>query len=146
MELEVELNDLKECRKETPKHVLFSDLPEEDNHKKLGTSGKYFIDTIKMIAYRAETIMVGIVRDVIRRADEARALVSAIYETEADILPDYENKILKVRLHQLANRSTARTVSHLCNELNSTRTVYPGTDLRLVYEIISTENTGCIFG
>lgn len=139
MGLEKELADLKECRKGTPNHVMFFELPEEDQHQRLGTSGKYFIDTIKMIAYRAETIMVGIVRDVMRRADEARALVSAIYETEADILPDYEKKILKVRLHQLANRSTANTISHLCSELNATRTIFPGSDLRLVYEIISAE-------
>jgi hypothetical protein len=46
--LEEELNEMKECRKGTPKHVMFGDLSEEDRHKKLGTSGKNFIDTIKI--------------------------------------------------------------------------------------------------
>jgi hypothetical protein len=92
-----------------------------------------------MIAYRAETIMVGIAREAMRRVDDARALVCAIYETEADILPDYDKNILKVRLHQLGNRTTAKTVSYLCNELNETKIVYPGTNLRLVYEMISAD-------
>ena len=137
--LEKTVEELKACRKATPKHVSMADLPEEDRFKRLGTRGKYFIDTIKMIAYRAETAMAGIVREKMNRHrhDEARGLLRAIYATEADIVPDEAAGTLTVRLHQLANRMSGKTVQHLCNELNATMTRFPGTDLRLVYELVT---------
>lgn len=136
--LEKLVEELKDCRKNTPKHVTMGDLPEEDRFKRLDTRARYLIDAIKMIAYRAETAMVGIIREEMSRgADDAHALLRAIYANEADILPDYEKKILRVRLHQLANQSSAKTIQHLCNELNATKTVFPGTDMLLVYELVS---------
>jgi hypothetical protein len=100
--------------------------------------GKYFIDTVKLIAYRAETAMVNIVRQTMRCHDDARSLLRSLYETEAeDLLPNMEEKKLTVRLHQPANRCSSATVVHLIDELNATRTEFPGTDLRLVYELVS---------
>jgi len=128
---------LKACRRATPKHVMLSDLPEEDQFRKLGTKSKYFIDTIKLVAYRAETAMVNIARQTMRHQDEARNLLRSLYATEADILPDHEEKTLTVRLHQPANRCSAITIKNLCRELNATNTKFPGTDLRLVYEMVS---------
>jgi hypothetical protein len=135
--MEQTLEDLKACLRATPRHVKLSDLPKEDQFRQLGTKSKYFIDTIKMVAYRAETAMVNIVRRTMRRLDDARSLVRSLYKTEADILPDYEKGILRVRLHQPANRCSAVTIGHLCQELNATETKFPGTDLRLFYEMVS---------
>jgi len=135
--MEKELDELKACRRATPRHVMLSDLPEEDQFRKLGTKSKYFIDTIKLIAYRAETAMVNIVRKSMTHLDEARRLVRSVFSTEADILPDYEGKKLLVRLHQPANRCSAVTIENLCRDLNATHTEFPGTDLRLVYEMVS---------
>ncbi len=133
------LEDLKACRRATPKHVMLSDLPKEDQFKKLGTKSKYFIDTIKLVAYRAETAMVNIARQTMSQhhQDEARSLLRSLYATEADILPDHEKKIHTVRLHQPANRCSGVTIGHLCRELNATNTKFPGTNLRLVYELVS---------
>ena len=69
--------------------------------------------------------------------NEARSLLRSLYATEADILPDYGKKKLTVRLHNPANRCSVVTVKNLCRELNATNTKYPGTDLRLVYEMVS---------
>lgn len=113
------------------------DLPEEERFRQLGARGKYFIDTIKMIAYRAETAMAGIVREKLSRHDDARSLLRAIYTTEADIVPDEVAGTLTVRLHQLANRMSSESVRHLCNELNAAMTLFPGTNLRLNYELVS---------
>ncbi len=131
------LEELKMCRRKTPRHVMLSDLPPEDQFRQLAMQSKYFIDTIKLIAYRAETAMVNIVRQTMSRMDDARSLLRSLYDTAADILPDYEKKKLTVRLHQPANRCTAVTIENLCRELNATRTEFPGTDLRLVYELVS---------
>jgi hypothetical protein len=40
-----------------------------------------------------------------------------------------------VRLHHLANRSSDVAVRHLCKELTATETVFPETNLRLIYEL-----------
>lgn len=131
------LADLKACRRDTPRHVMLSDLPKEDQFRKLGMKSKYFLDTIKLIAYRAETAMVNIVRQTMSRHDDARSLLRSLYDTDADILPDYANEKLLVRLHQPANHSSAVTIENLCRELNTTNTKFPGTELRLTYEMVT---------
>ena len=136
-EMEGALEDLKECRRNTPKHVLFADLPPEDRFKQLGMKSKYFIDTIKMIAYRAETAMANILRRSMHHQDEARSLLRSLYATEADLLPDYDRSSLTVRLHQPANNCSAVTIKKLCRELNETKVKFPGTKLRLIYELVS---------
>ncbi|MBM9514836.1 putative transposase [Desulfogranum marinum] len=98
---------------------------------------KYFLDTIKMIAYRAETAMANIIRKTMPRQDDARSLLRSLYNTDADILPDGEKQELVVRLHQPANRCSADTIANLCQELNATCTKFPGTDLKLVYKMVS---------
>ena len=71
----------------------------------MSTQSKYFIDTIKMIAYRAESSMANILKDTISHADESRRLLQAVYKNEVDLIPDKENKTLTIRLHHLASRS-----------------------------------------
>jgi len=135
--LEGKKEGLKEKRKNTEKHITVGQLPEKEQFQRLGTKGKQFIDTIKMIAYRAETSMVNIVRETMGRLDDARSLLQAIYKNEVDIIPDYNNRTLTIRLHQLANRSSGKTVINLCSKLNATKTKFPGTELRLIYELVS---------
>ncbi len=106
----------------------------------LGTKGKYFIDTIKLIAYRAETAMTTIVRQTLHRQDDARSLLRSLYTMEADILPDDDAKTLTVRLHQPASRCSRDAILHLIGELNATRAIFPGTDLRLCNELVSQQN------
>ena len=131
------VDDLKACRKSTPKHVLLADLPKEDRFRKLGMKSKYLVDTIKLVAYRAETAMVNIVGKTMNRGATARSLLRALYSTEADILPDYEKKTLTIRLHQLATWSSGATIMNLCRELTATQTVFPGTELRMIYDMVS---------
>jgi hypothetical protein len=131
------LVELKNHRKATPKHVKLSDLPQEDRFKMLGMKSKYFIDVIKLVAYRTETAMVNIARQTMRHQDEARSLLRSLYATDADILPDYEGGKLTVRLHQPANNCSAIIINDICRELNATNTEFPGTNLRLVYELVS---------
>ena len=131
------LVELKKHRKATPKHVKLSDLPQEDHFKMLGMKSKYFIDVIKLVSYRAETAMVNIARQTMRHQDEARSLLRSLYATDADILPDYEGGKLTVRLHQPANNCSANIINDICRELNATNTEFPGTKLRLVYELVS---------
>jgi len=132
--LQHEVEALKIVKKETKKHVAISALPEAEKFTKLATKSKHLIDTIKMIAYRSETAMVNILRENMARTDDARQLMSAIFQSEADILPDYQKQTLTIRLHRLANHSNDRAIEDLCRELNETDTLFPGTNLRLIYK------------
>ena len=93
------------------------------------------LDTIKMIAYRAETAMVSITREEMAREDDGRALLRSLYQTEVDLMPDEKNKTLTVKLHHSANHCFDKTIQHLCNELNKTDTLFPGTNLSLIYKL-----------
>ena len=132
------LATLKVSRKETPHHITIDELPEEARFRQLSTQSKHLVDTIKMIAYRAETAMANSLREHLKRPDEARRLLRALYTTEADLLPDPDACTLTVRLHHGANAVTDQAIEKLCEELNATETVFPRTNLRLVLNFGST--------
>jgi hypothetical protein len=136
-QLTKEVDELKTKRKATPRHIPYKDLPEDARFDRLSTQSKHLVDTIKMIAYRAETAMAQIVRQKMSRHDDARSLLRAVYSTEVDLIPNQEAKTLTVRLHPLANTSSDEALSHLCAEINATETHFPGTEMRLVYELVS---------
>jgi len=132
-----ELDELKDQRKAVKHHITIAELPQEERFKQLSTQSKHLIDTIKMVAYRAETAMVQTARETMRREDDARSLLRALYNTEADLVPDENAATLTVRVHHQANRCSDEVIRHLCTELNQTETIFPGTNLRLVYELVS---------
>jgi len=134
-QLQPVLDQLKKQRKETPRQIPVQDLPEQDRFTRLRTERKRFLDTIKMIAYRAETSMAATVREKLARSDDARALLRQIYNTEVDLIPDFDAKTLTVCLHHLTQAAHDAAIRHLCEELTATETTFPGTDLRLVYKI-----------
>ena len=138
--LQKEVDELKALRKATKRHIPYKELPPEARFDRLSTQSKHLIDTIKMIAYRAETAMAQILRQNMTRHDDARSLLRAIYSTEVDIVPDPQAKTLTIRLHPLANTSSDLAVRHLCAELNATETLFPGTELRLIYDLVSSKN------
>jgi predicted RNase H-like nuclease (RuvC/YqgF family) len=133
--LKAEIEQLKKERKDTAHHIRVADLPADQRFNQLSTKTRDLVDTIKMIAYRAETAMAYIVREKMTRPDDARTLLRQVYETETDLLPNYQDRTLTVRLHHMANRAHDAVVSHLCDKLNETATTFPGTDLRLIYKI-----------
>src|SRR5437899_4748013 len=92
-------DELKKQRKAIPRQIPVKDLPEPERFTRLRTERKYFLDTIKMIAYRAETSMAATLREKLKRTDDARALLRQIYNTEADLIPDPAAKTLTARPH-----------------------------------------------
>lgn len=133
--LQKEIHTLKKERKNTAHHIPIDELPEEERFEKLSTPSKHLIDTIKMIAYRAETAMANLLRETMTHPDEARRLLQSLYTTEADLLPDSNEGTLTVRLHHLANQCSDTVIEKLCEELNATETQFPGTNLRLVLKL-----------
>jgi len=134
--LDLEIANLKQLRKQTEHHIPVKSLPVADRFTRLRTERKHFIDTLKMIAYRAETSMASLLREhMARGADDARALLRQIFQTEADLTPDLAANTLTVRLHHLTQAAHDQAIEHLLTDLNATQTVFPGTQLTLVFKL-----------
>ena len=130
-----QLEEVKTKRKATLHHIPVKDLPEEVRFTRLLPERKHFIDTIKMISYRAETSMVGILREKMSRADDARALLRQIYDTACDLAPDLQANTLTVTLHHLTQAAHDQALRHLCDQLNETETIFPDSRLRLLFKV-----------
>lgn len=133
--LDGEIEKLKQERKNTAHHIPVKSLPEEDRFTRLRTERKHFIDTIKIIAYRAESSLASLLREHLARTDDARALLRQIFDTEVDLIPDLTVNTLTVRLHHLTQAAHDQAIEHLLAELNATQTVFPGTRLTLMFKI-----------
>jgi transposase len=133
--LEHHLETIKQQIKETPKHIEWHDLPSEHQFEQLKPSRKLLMDTVKMVAYRAETAMVNIVREELARKDDSRTLIQDLCRQEADILPNPKAGTLTIRVHSMANARSNRAIEHLLTHLNDAAFNYPGTNLRLVYQL-----------
>ena len=133
---EHELDTVKTQQQKTPTHLEWKELPEESKFERLSPSRKRLLDTVKMIAYRAETAMAGIVREELSRQDDARSVLRDLFRSAADIIPSPETNELEVRVHPLANPRTNRAIEHLLRELNAASLTYPDTKLQLVYRLL----------
>jgi len=134
--LDLEIDKLKQLRQQTEHHIAVKSLPEADRFTRLRSERKHFIDTLKMIAYRAETSMASLLREhMARGGDDARALLRQIFQTEADLTPDLAANTLTVRLHHLTQAAHDQAIEKLLADLNETQTVFPGTELTLVFKL-----------
>ena len=127
--------------KKTPAHLKWDELPTNEKFQRLAPSRKQLVDTVKMIAYRAETAMASIVREKLARTDDARSLLRDLFRSEADLVPDLEQGVLRVHVHPMSNPRSNRAIAHLLEHLNAAEFTYPGTDLRLIYSIAGEAET-----
>ena len=133
--LAAELDQLKQQRADSPTHVRAGDLPEQDKLDALPVGGRLFLDVVRMIAYRAETRMMVPVITTQGKKPNARRLLRALLTSDANIIPVPAKGILRIQLLGLGSDACDRMLAPLVEELNATNTIYPGTDLRLVYEL-----------
>jgi hypothetical protein len=137
--LEHELSEVKQLQSQTPKHLPWEDLPEEAQFQQLAPTRKRLLDNVKMIAYRAETAMVGILRENLSRADDGRSLIQDLFRQDADVMLDETHQRLEVRVHPFANPRSNRAVAHLLEHLNAAEMTCPGTKLTLAYSLLGPE-------
>jgi hypothetical protein len=115
--LEEEMAEIKRQLKTTPSHLEWDALPASEKFERLAPSRKQLVDTVKMIAYRAETAMASIVRESLARTDDARSLLRDLFRSEADLLPDVEQQVLRVHVHPMSNPRSNRAIAHLLEHL-----------------------------
>lgn len=126
----------KKDRKGISKHIKVVDLPEDETFQQLASSRKNLVDTVKMVAYRAETAMASTIVKECGALEQARALVRDVFTSEADLIPDPEAGRLTVRLHNLSTRALDSKLDALLKVLNEAEVKFPGTTLTLQYRRI----------
>ncbi len=94
------------------------------------------VDTIKMIAFRAETALASFVKNYTKKPKEARALIVQFFKSDADIKVDKQNKLLHIYIHHQPTNRDNISLTALCQTLNETQIEYPGTDMKMVYELL----------
>lgn len=139
-QLEQQLTETKAQRKQQKKRIPWDQLPAEHQCQRLLPNRKRLLDTVHLIAYRAETVMTQIVRECLSRSDDAHAVIRDLMRSAADILPDLTAQTLTVKVHAFANLRTNQAVDHLLTCLNDAEFNYPGTNLKLVYNLIRPPN------
>ena len=126
---------LKTELKALPKRVPVEETIEGAPVVQLERERKIITDTFKMVAYRAETQLANLVGPLLPdRGDEARKFMRQVFALPADLLPDYEQGTLLVRLHSMSTPRDNQALATLCGVLNDLAVCYPGTELRLVLE------------
>jgi len=133
---DVEIKKLKAAVAALPKKVPLDSVLATGRIVKLERERKVLVDAIKLTAFRAESTLVRLVEPLFKRhEDEARKLLKSIFQVTADILPDQRKRQLTIRFHGLANARATRALAGLCRFMTERGTLYPGTDLRLRFEV-----------
>ena len=129
---------LKAQRRLTPRHITVAELDHDPALDALPEAEKLLLDVIRMIAYRAETRMMPALAQAQGKKPRPRRHLRALFQADADIIPDPDRGILRPwRILGTASDASDNAIAGLLDELNQTRTVFPGTDLRMVYELPS---------
>jgi hypothetical protein len=134
-DLEAKLDAVRRARRAQAKHVPFDTLPPDYRFERLAPTRKLLLDTVRLIAYRAETALAALARPAMATPEEARAVVKALFQTAADLEPDPVRKELRVVVHPLAEPRLNRAVEAILEDANDAEFTYPGTDLRMVYRL-----------
>ena len=104
----------------------------------LDTETKLLTHAIRMTAFNTQTHLARTVTtstSFAKAGNEAHALVRAALHSTGDIDPTTTPGVLHIRLDPQPTPRATAAVAELCTALNSTATVYPGTDLQLHYSV-----------
>jgi len=135
-QLNEEEQKLVEARKNQTYKIEVKNMPENTRYTKLDMEGKLFQNIVKMICYRAETtISLMVTGNVYKKQEEIRSLVKSIIKATGDIVPDYQQKTLTIKIYALATPRDNRALEKLCEVLTDSETIYPGTELKLIYKL-----------
>jgi hypothetical protein len=130
------IDQLKARRDKLPRRVPVQAVT-KDPVVKLAPERKHLTNLMKMVAYQAESDLFGRVAPHYRRAeDEGRTLLQSVFMSAADL--EVTKTELRVTLAPLSSPHRTRAIAALCQELNETATIFPGSNLRVRYAIRDT--------
>jgi prepilin-type processing-associated H-X9-DG protein len=101
---------------------------------KLAAEKQHLTSVLKMVAYQSESELVRLLGPHYKRTDaEGRTFIQSALASAADL--EVTDSELRVRLAPLSAAHRTRALAALCEQLTATRTVFPGTKLRLHYSV-----------
>ena len=134
-EAQVTLERHRAERKQVKRKVTVESLPEEQRPTQLLPLNKMLADIVKMIAYRAETALVGLLIPHLKREEEARALVRELLVSAADIAPDLAANALTIRIHRMACPAHDKAIAALLDALTKMEFCHPETGAKMIYTL-----------
>jgi prepilin-type processing-associated H-X9-DG protein len=106
---------------------------------KLATERKHLTTILKMVAYQVESDLFNMLRSYYARSeDEGRTLIQTALQSTATIDPTADE--LRVSLAPLSSPHRSKAIAALCDALNKTETLFPGTRLRMRYGVAGAIN------
>ena len=91
----------------------------------LPAARRCLLDTLRLICYRAETLTATLLAPHLGKPAEVRALVKALFHSDATLRPDPAAGTLTVQLLHMATQAQDDAVAALCRELNRSATPAP---------------------
>jgi transposase len=130
-------------RREIPKRAEVRELNQRALVK-LATERKHLTDIIKMVAYQVESDLLALLRPHYARVDqEGRTLLHELFTTAGDIrVADSE---LHITLAPLSSPHRTHAAQALCEILDQTATIFPGSRLRMRYAVRPPPRIGLAF-
>ena len=89
-----------------------------------------------MIAYRAETALVGLLRKPLTHEAEARALLRELFVSSADLEPDDIAGTLNLRIHRMASPVHDRAIALHLADHTTTNFRHPDTGHRFIDQLV----------
>jgi transposase len=124
----------KEKRSTIPQRISVNKAMGERPVVKLASERKHLMNILKMVAYQVESDLLELVRPKYARSEhEGRTLVQTALRSAAAIEPTASQLLIK--LAPLSSPHRSRAVAALCEALNASNTVFPGTHLRMRYSV-----------
>jgi hypothetical protein len=139
----VRVAQLLQQRRDLPKRVEIRDLS-APAVVRLATERKHLTDIIKMVAYQAESELIALMRPHYARIDdEGRTLLHELFATAGDI--SVSNSELQITLAPLSSPHRTLAAQALCDILNKTATVFPGSSQRMRFAVQPPRRIGLAF-
>ncbi|HCC86620.1 MAG TPA: hypothetical protein DEQ06_08595 [Porphyromonadaceae bacterium] len=133
--LEISKEELITERKGQPYKIALKNMPDHKRYNQLKQERNQFINIIKMICYRAETTLSTLIPNDFKRIEnEKRALIKSLIKRKGDIIPDYQNNTLTVKLYTMSTPRENKAIEQMCEILNDTETLFPGTNMKMIYK------------
>ncbi len=139
----LKLEALKQERKQTPTRIEIREVA-KSTVIKLATERKHLTNVIKMLAYQTESDLLSLLSANYRRTeDEGRTLIHEILGARADLRVT-GNELL-VTLHPLSSPHRTEAAAKICQPLSDSQTIFPGSKLRLRFDILPPPKIGLAF-
>jgi hypothetical protein len=131
-----QITELVNKRKDIPYKITIDQMPEAIRYNRLNKESKTLMNVLKMTCFRAETAFANLLKPHFQRAhQEIRMLIKSVINTPVNLKVDTVNHALNITLFTLSNQRSNEAISKICSKLNETNTVYPDTNLKMIFKI-----------